>query len=70
VMMSLFAKDGSPKIVSECTQPLTGKACVSRVYTEHAIVQLDPETGATVLASFGITIEALASRLNLPLRRP
>ena len=36
VMMSLFTKDGAPKLVPHCTYPLTGLACVSRVYTEHA----------------------------------
>src|SRR5215212_6354785 len=36
VMMSLFTKDGAPKLVTHCTYPLTGLACVSRVYTEHA----------------------------------
>ena len=33
VMMNLFAKDGTAKLVPECTYPLTGVRCVSRVYT-------------------------------------
>ena len=36
VMMSLFAKDGSAKLVPECSYPLTGLGCVSRVYTDYA----------------------------------
>ena len=35
VMMTLFAKDGSAKLVRECSYPLTGLGCVSRVYTGH-----------------------------------
>ena len=36
VMMTLFAKDGAAKLVPSCTYPLTGLACVSRVYTDLA----------------------------------
>jgi 3-oxoadipate CoA-transferase beta subunit len=37
VMMDLLAKDGKSKLVSECSYPLTGLACVSRVYTGHGV---------------------------------
>lgn len=37
VMTDLLAKDGRPKLVPNCTFPLTGSRCVSRVYTDHAI---------------------------------
>ena len=40
VMMTLFAKDGSSKLVPECTYPLTGVACVSRVYTDHGVFEI------------------------------
>lgn len=40
VMMTLFARDGSPKLVAECSYPLTGLGCVSRVYTDHAVFEL------------------------------
>ena len=42
VMMTLFAKDGTAKLVGECTYPLTGLRCVRRVYTDHAIFEIDP----------------------------
>ena len=43
VMMTLFAKDGTAKLVPECTYPLTGVACVSRVYTDHGVFEIGPD---------------------------
>ena len=68
VMMSLFAKDGSPKLVPECTYPLTGVGCVSRVYTDLAVFELAGGE-VRVLETFGTTYDELAARLEVPLRR-
>ena len=67
VMMSLFAKDGSPKLVRHTTFPLTGEACVSRVYTEWAIFEIDDVDGVTVLETFGMSFAELTRRLDVPL---
>jgi 3-oxoadipate CoA-transferase, beta subunit len=66
VMMNLFAKDGTPKVVPRCSYPLTGLACVSRVYTELATFAVG-EQGVTVIETFGITVANLARRLDVPL---
>jgi 3-oxoadipate CoA-transferase, beta subunit len=66
VMMTLFAKDGSAKLVKECSYPLTGLGCVSRVYTEQAIFHLTAD-GVVVAETFGTTLEELAQRLDVPL---
>jgi 3-oxoadipate CoA-transferase beta subunit len=66
VMMTLFAKDGSPKLVDRCTYPLTGVGCVSRVYTEQAVFAITP-TGVVCRESFGITASQLSARLGMPL---
>ena len=68
VMMNLFAKDGSPKLVPTCTYPLTGLACVSRAYTEVATFLVGPD-GVTVVETFGISVDDLVARLDVELRR-
>jgi 3-oxoadipate CoA-transferase beta subunit len=67
VMMNLFAKDGTAKLVSQCTYPLTGIRCVSRVYTDHAIFAIDStdDGGLHVLETFGISVSALAERMSV-----
>lgn len=66
VMMTLVAKDGTPKLVPECTYPLTGVGCVDRVYTELATFEVTPD-GVRVLATYGTTYEELVKLLEVPL---
>ena len=69
VMMNLFAKDGTAKLVPECTYPLTGVRCVSRVYTDHAIFAIDfaDDGGVRVLETFGLSLRELGDRMSVPL---
>jgi 3-oxoadipate CoA-transferase beta subunit len=64
VMMSLFTRDGTAKLVDECTYPLTGRRCVSRVYSDYAILDLGPQ-GARARSTYGISLEELRSRTGL-----
>lgn len=66
VMMSLFTKEGTPKLVPTCTYPLTGLACVSRVYTDHAVFAVGRD-GVKVIETYGATVAELAERLQLDL---
>ena len=66
VMMSLLAKNGSPKLVPECTYPLTGIGCVDRVYTDLATFEI-AEGGVRVLATHGPTYDELADLLDVRL---
>jgi 3-oxoadipate CoA-transferase beta subunit len=68
VMMTLFAKDGTPKLVPECTYPLTGVGCVSRVYTDVAVFEVGGD-GVVVVETFGTSYDELADRLEVPLTR-
>ena len=66
VMMALFTKKGEAKLVQHCTYPLTGVACVSRVYTDYAVFDIQPD-GVHVLATYGITLADLRDRVNVKL---
>jgi 3-oxoadipate CoA-transferase beta subunit len=68
VMMNLFDKAGVAKLVALCSYPLTGLRCVSRVYTDHGVFEIDPSRGVvTVRETYGITIDELRSRLEVDL---
>ena len=43
VMMEHCTKNGESKIVPACTYPLTAMACVSRIYTDLAVIEITPE---------------------------
>ncbi len=65
VLMSLFSKDGSPKLVANCTYPLTGVGCVSRVYSDYGVFLLG-DGGVVARDVFGINTDELAERLGIP----
>lgn len=67
VMMKLFTRDGTPKLVPACTYPLTGQACVRRVYTDHGVFEPGPD-GVKVLETYGVTVAELRDRLGVDLR--
>ncbi|MHC1654466.1 3-oxoacid CoA-transferase subunit B [Stenotrophomonas maltophilia] len=67
VMMDLFTKKGESKLVADCSYPLTGLRCVSRVYTDVAVFDLGAD-GASVLEMVeGMDIEQLCELTGLPL---
>ena len=69
VMMEHVTKSGEPKIVRQCTYPLTGIGCVKRIYTDLAVIDVTPEGLSVVEWVEGLTFEALRDLTDAPLRR-
>ncbi|WP_382306870.1 3-oxoacid CoA-transferase subunit B [Herbiconiux sp. UC225_62] len=67
VMTDLVTRDGTSKIVAECTYPVTGVRCVSRIYTDLAVFDVTPD-GLAVTDVFGdTTVDELRAITGLDL---
>ena len=64
VLMTLFGKDGSPKLVRRCSYPLTAVGCVSRVYSEYGVFLLT-DHGVVARETYGMSRKDLATRLQI-----
>jgi 3-oxoadipate CoA-transferase beta subunit len=65
VMMELLTRKGESKLVSSCSYPLTGIGCVSRVYTDHGVIDVGPGGARIVELVAGLGVEALAALTGL-----
>jgi len=70
VMMDHLTKTGESKIVDQCTYPLTGVACVNRIYTDMAVLDVTPDGLAVREMAPGLTFEELQAATGTKLLPP
>jgi len=67
VTMEHVTKNGEPKIVRACTYPLTGAGVVDRIYTDVAILDVEPDVMRVRAMVPGMTFEVLQAITDCPL---
>ncbi|BCT89555.1 MULTISPECIES: CoA transferase subunit B [Acinetobacter] len=69
VLMEHCAKDGTPKIVSQCSLPLTGQAVVNRIITDLGVLDVTPEGIQLVELAPDVSFDEIQKVTGVPLLR-
>ena len=69
VMMEHVTKSGESKIVERCSYPITGLACVNRIYTDLAVIDVRPDGLRVVEIVDGLPFDELQRMTGVPLAR-
>ena len=70
VTMEHRGRDGTPKVLRQCTYPLTGKGVVTRIYTDLAVIDVTPDGLAVYAMVDGVDATFLRSVTDAPLNFP
>ena len=68
IMMDLFSKTGECKIVEQCSYPLTGIACVKRIYTDLATFECGPNGLVLLDCAEGVSRQELEVAMGVSLK--
>ena len=69
IVMEHNTRSGEPRLLRRCTYPLTAKACVARVYTELAVIDVTERGFVVTDMAPDLTLEELQQRTEAPLHR-
>jgi 3-oxoadipate CoA-transferase beta subunit len=67
VITEHVTKDGKPKLVDQCTFPLTGIGCITRIYTSHAVIDIEDRHFVVREKLAAMTMEELQAMTGGPL---
>lgn len=69
IMMEHTTRSGEPKLLARCTYPLTAKGCVTRIYTDLAVLDITAAGFVLVDMVPGLTVDALQARTGAPIHQ-
>jgi 3-oxoadipate CoA-transferase, beta subunit len=67
VMMDHVTKDGGHKLVEKCTYPLTGAACITRVYSDIAVIDITAKGLVCIEVAPGVEFAQVVAMTGAPL---